>query len=375
MFEGDRDFYHGGRRPGLLSYLLVGLVGAVIGGIMVLYLAPGIVSKSQRFKEFRGDETSPPPITTGAQSPVIEIADKVSPTVVGISNRVNVSTFFTHQRVEKGAGSGVIFDENGYIVTNYHVIKDNDQLIVTLPDGKQVQAKLVGVDERTDLAVIKVDVKNLKAAVFGDSEKVRVGELAVAIGNPLGEQFASTVTAGVISALNRNVDVDEQRFQLLQTDAAISPGNSGGALVNSKGEVIGINSVKIVDVDVEGLNFAIPSNIVKPIVSSIIKNGKVIRPWLGILGGDVTPQVAEQYGLSTKSGILVSDLPQDSPAAKAGMQRGDVIISFNGEKLKDFADLRNKIEKFKIGDKVKVTVIRGKEQKTLNVTLEQLPQQ
>ncbi len=372
MFNDDYEFYNTKRRPSLFSYMAVALIGALIGGIITSYFSP-LIGRNP-LPENKPRQSSPP-IASGADSPVIEIAEKVGPTVVGISNRVNIDTSFFHRNVEKGSGSGVVYSTDGYIVTNKHVIEGTENIVVTLPNGKKIPGKIVGADERTDLAVIKVDQKGLKAADFGDSDKVRVGELAVAIGNPLGEQFASTVTAGVISALNRTVDVEERRFRLLQTDAAISPGNSGGALVNSRGQVIGINSVKIVDVNVEGLNFAIPANTVKPIVESIIKNGKVVRPWLGILGGDVDPVVIQQFKLATDQGVFVSELPDNSPAAKAGVQKGDVIVAFDGKELKDFGELIARLDKKKIGDKVEIVVVRGKEEKKLTVTLEQMPEQ
>ncbi len=372
MYRDDQDFYSGGRRTNLLSYMLAALLGAVIGGVIVLFVSPLVLNK-----QFNNTDYNPPiaPITSSVDSPVIQIAERVGPSVVGVSNRVNVSTFFNHERVEKGSGSGVIFAANGYIITNYHVVKEADQLIVTLPSGKPVPGKLIGVDQRTDLAVIKVDEDGLRTATLGNSDKVRVGELAVAIGNPLGEEFASTVTAGVISALNRTVDIEEKQFRLIQTDAAINPGNSGGALVDSRGEVIGINSVKIVDVNVEGLNFAIPSNTVKPIVESIIKFGKVIRPWIGILGGDVNPALAEQYSLAVDSGVFVSELPPGGPADKAGMKSGDVIVSLNKNEVRNFSDLRNRVDNQKIGDTIEIVIMRGKEKKTLNLTLQQMPEQ
>ncbi len=374
MFRDDRDFYPGSRRPGLWSYLAVALLGAIIGGLIVAYLSPLLVKEKAR-PDQAGLKPPQSSVVSVYDSPVIQIAEKVGPAVVGISNRVNVSTFFSQQRVEKGSGSGVIFDSGGYIVTNYHVINGADQLMVTLADGRQLPGKVVGADRRTDLAVLKVDKKGLPAAAFGDSDKIRVGELAVAIGNPLGEELFSTVTAGVISAVNRSVEVQAERFRLIQTDAAINPGNSGGALVNSRGEVIGINSIKIVDVNIEGLNFAIPSNTVKPIVASIIEHGRVIRPWLGIVfGGDVNPAIAEQYGLGTDRGVLVAELPAGSPAAKAGVKSGDVIVSFNKQEIKNFAELRVSVDKQKIGDKVEIIIVRGKSRQTLTLTLEQLPE-
>jgi serine protease Do len=377
MSGDDRDFYYAQNqkpRPSLLAYLAVALIGAVIGGFIVASAIPELIKNEAKLNSPNITQSLPPIASTG-DSPAVRIAETVGPTVVGISNRVDVNSFFAHQNIEQGTGSGVVFDANGYIVTNYHVIQSSDQIIVTLPNGKKVNGKVVGTDQRTDLAVVKVEEKGLKAAIFGDSDKIRVGELAVAIGNPLGEELASTLTAGVISAINRSVDVEEQRFRLIQTDAAINPGNSGGALVNFRGEVIGINSIKIVDVNVEGLNFAIPSNTVKPIVESIIKNGKVIRPWIGILGGDVNPDIAEQYNLSSDTGVFVSELPSGSPAGKAGLKSGDVIVSINGQIVKSFVDLRAALDKQKVGDKVEVIVQRGKNAQTFNIILEQMPQQ
>lgn len=373
MFSDDRDFYSGGRRPSPLSYLAAALLGAVIGGLLVVYLTPQFIKKVPAEEAARYNNTTTPPIAASSDSPVIQIAQKVGPTVVGISNRVSVSSFFSSQRVETGSGSGVVLSEDGYIVTNYHVVKDADQLLVTLPNGKQGPAKIIGVDQRTDLAVIKVEQNGLQPAVFGNSDNIKVGELAVAIGNPLGEELASTVTAGVISALNRTVDIEEKQFRLIQTDAAVNPGNSGGALVNYRGEVIGINSIKIVDVNVEGLNFAIPSNTVKPIVDSIIKYGKVVRPWIGVVGGDVNQALTERYNLAVSKGVFVSELPAGGPAQKAGIQPGDVIISLNKKEIAVFSDLRNIIEKLKIGDTVEVVVMRGGQKKTLSVTLGEMP--
>ncbi len=373
MYHDDHDFYSGQRRPNLISYIAAVLIGAILGGVIAAFVTTGLLNNSQNFST--REKESPAPIEAATESPVVRIAEEIGPAVVGISNRVDVSSFFYNQQVEQGTGSGVIFDEAGYIVTNYHVIQDSDQLVITLPNGKQVSGKLVGVDSRTDLAVIKINEKGLKSAVFGDSDKIKVGELAVAIGNPLGEQLASTVTTGVISALNRTVDVNEQRFQLIQTDAAINPGNSGGALVNSRGEVVGINSVKIVDINVEGLNFAIPSNTVKPIVKSIIKNGRVIRPWIGIIGGDVNPAMKERFGLSVDTGVFVSELPPEGPAAKAGLESGDVIISFDGHDVRNFGDLRTYIDKHKIGDEVRLVVMRGTDKKSIQLKLEQMPEE
>lgn len=373
MFSNDRDFYSGDRRPSLLSYLAAALLGAIIGGLLVVYLTPLLLKKLPAEENARYNNNAAPPVADSSESPVIRIAQEVGQTVVGISNRVSVSSFFSSQRVETGSGSGVVLSKDGYIVTNYHVVKDADQLLITLPNSKRVPGKIIGVDQRTDLAVIKVEEKGLQPAVFGNSDDIRVGELAVAIGNPLGEELASTVTAGVISALNRTVDIEEKQFKLIQTDAAVNPGNSGGALVNPHGEVIGINSIKIVDVNVEGLNFAIPSNTVKPIVDSIIKYGKVVRPWIGVVGGDVNEPLAERYNLAVSKGVFVSELPAEGPAQKAGIKAGDVIVNLNKKQIADFGDLRDILEKLKIGDVVEVVVMRGKQEKTFSLTLGEMP--
>lgn len=375
MFQDDRDYYYREKRPGLFSYLIVSLAGAVVGGLLVAYLLPGIKSIPQpKAGQPPAGQVSPPVAAQGAASPVIAIAENLGSTVVGITNKVNVDTFFAHQKVERGSGSGVIFDARGYIVTNYHVVKGSDQITVTLHDGKQVPGRVVGFDDRTDLAVIKINADKLTVARFGNSDGVKVGELAVAIGNPLGAEFARTVTAGVISAVNRTVNVDEQQFRLLQTDAAINPGNSGGALVNSRGEVIGINSIKIVAEEVEGLNFAIPVNTVKPIIESIITKGKVVRPWLGVVvRGDVDKAIAAELDLPVDYGVVVAGPAAGAPAAKAGIQANDIIIALDNKPVRDFPGLREALEKRKIGDKVEVTVLRDKQQKKFTLILAEMP--
>lgn len=383
----DPDFY--GKRPSFLSYLAMGLIGALIGGLIVAVFAQawGLIPQTPQLQGRPADTAPPvpPPAASsvpGEPSPIIAIAEKVGPTVVGIRNMSNSGAFFkAHPSVEQGSGSGVLIDEQGYIVTNNHVVEGAEKLLVSLANGKELEGKIVGRDPRTDLAVVKVDPSRAGKFLFarlGDSDKVRVGELAVAIGNPLGEEFARTVTAGIISALNRTVEVGEgQRFTLLQTDAAINPGNSGGALVNNQGEVIGINSVKIINERVEGMNFAIPINTAKPIIRDLIAQGKVIRPWLGILyrGMKNNDEFKEQYGLPVNYGIFVDSVVPDGPAAKAGMQDKDILIAFNDKKITTFPDLQQALEKVKVGDNVTVTVIRGKTTKVLNVKLGEMPQQ
>jgi serine protease Do len=380
----DPDFF--GRRPSLLSYLAIGLIGVILGSLLVTVLTspkslvpiPAQNSSDSR----RAYVPSIAPSTPGEPSPIIAIAEQVGPTVVGIKNMSKNEAFNkAHPGIAQGSGSGVLIDDQGYIVTNNHVVAGAEKLLVSLANGKELEGKLIGRDPRTDLAVVKIDPAQAGKFLYarlGDSDKVKVGELAVAIGNPLGEEFARTVTAGIISALNRTVEVGEgQRFTLLQTDAAINPGNSGGALVNSQGEVIGINSVKIINEKVEGMNFAIPINRVKPIIQDLISQGKVIRPWLGVLyrGVNNNDRLKAEKGYPVNYGIVVDQVAPNGPAAKAGMLDKDILIAFNEEKVTTFPDLQQFIEKVKIGDNVKVTVLRGKATIVLTVKLEEMPQQ
>jgi len=242
--------------------------------MLSLYLAPIILGTNPIQPNPPGlNQPKLPDIPQGGLdvSPVVAIAEQVGPTVVGISNRGQVQDFFGRTTVEeRGSGSGVIIDSRGYIVTNYHVIEGASEIVVSLADGRKVTGELVGSDPRTDLAVVKIKADNLPVAVLGDSSKLKTGELAVAIGNPLGIEFARSVTVGVVSATDRTLTIGDRQFRLIQTDAAINPGNSGGALVNSRGEIIGINSAKLVIKGVEGMGFAIPINKAPPLLPGLI---------------------------------------------------------------------------------------------------------
>ena len=372
----DKDFYHKSPKSGIVPYIIISLISAVIGGLIMSFFVLGTQAPKSISQTEKLNNKSTPFINVpaGGTANIPEIAKNVGPSVVGVTNRSNIEGFFDNKSIESGSGTGIIFDSKGYIVTNYHVVKGATELVVTMVDGKQLPAKLVGTDSRTDLAVLKINAENLTVARLGDSDKVEVGEPAIAIGNPLGQEFARTVTVGVISALKRQILVQgQQQPDLIQTDAAINPGNSGGALVNSNGEVIGINSAKIVAQEVEGINFAIPTNTAKPIIEDLVKFGKVVRPWMGIIWvSDVTASVAEQYGLPVKEGVIIEVAP-GGPAEKAGIKNGDVIIEINGEKIKDFQELRKAIEKKKIDDKINVKLIRDKKEKTVKVTLGEAP--
>lgn len=259
----------------------------------------------------------------------------------------------------KGQGSGFIFDKRGYIFTNEHVIDNADEITVTLADGRKYKAKVVGMDREFDVAILKIDVKDdLPVIKLGDSSKTEVGEWVIAIGNPFG--LEQTVTVGVISALGRNLAVSKEHIytDLIQTDASINPGNSGGPLINMKGEAIGINSA-IIPYG-QGLGFAIPINRVKRIFNDIIKYGEVKRPWLGVYIQDLDENLKNYFKVDF--GVLISDVVKNSAAEKAGLKRGDIIIRYNGKKIKDTKTLQALVKDSEIDQKVFITIIRkGKE--------------
>lgn len=304
---------------------------------------------------------------------IVQAVKKVGPAVVGITTRVyNRDMFNEKVQVGQGVGSGVIFDKRGYIVTNNHVVGENKQVVVALADGKNVTGTVIGRDARTDLAVVKVDVADLPVAQFGDSDTLQAGETAIAIGNPLGLELQGTVTVGVISALNRTLDQTGQGLKLIQTDAAINPGNSGGALVNADGEVIGINSAKIAKEGVEGLGFAIPINGAYPILQSIIDNGKVIRPYLGIYGIDKNRAARFGYQLSTE-GVYIYKLVAGGPLARAGLRHGDILVKLDDQSITTFDDLEKGLSSHKVGDSIVVSYVRDDDTLSAKVTLAEAP--
>ena len=312
---------------------------------------------------------------SGARNtPIVEAAKKVGPTVVGITNKAYVRDFFNRvQLAERGYGSGVIYDKSGLIVTNNHVVDGASEIVVSLADGRSAQGKVLGADAATDLAVVKIELDNLPVAEFGDSSTVQVGEPAIAIGNPLGMEFRGSVTVGIISALNRSVEIGEKKFTLFQTDAAINPGNSGGALVNADGEIIGINSAKIGVSNVEGMGFAIPINNVKPIIKELASKGRIAHPYVG--ASLIDADIAKHYGfdMDLHGGLFIMKLTKGGPLARAGARTGDIITEFNGIKVKTVADLRNEIAKKQVGDQVNITILRNENQMTLAVTLQEYP--
>ncbi len=316
------------------------------------------------------------PASDARNTPVVQAAKKVGPAVVGITNKAVARDWFNRQvEVDQGTGSGVIFRADGYIVTNNHVVQGAKDITVALSDGRTMKATLVGADSFTDLAVVKVDATDLPTAEFGDSDDIMVGEPAIAIGNPMGLEFQGSVTAGVISALNRTLNIGENRVKLLQTDAAINPGNSGGALVNADGKVIGINSAKLAATGVEGMGFAIPINTVKPIIEELIQKGHVSYPYLGI--GVLDKQTAAQagYQLNVDAGVIVMQVEIGGPADSAGIQQRDLILKIDGKETNTVGQLRSIVSEHKIGDTVTVTISRNGKQSDVSVTLAEMPVQ
>lgn len=311
-------------------------------------------------------------------SDVTVIAKKAGPSIVGIRMTVAGARYgrlgTSNSRV--GEGSGIIIRNDGYIMTNYHVVSyadpksglsSNTILEVFLPDGREAKAVFKGGDSKTDLAVIKVDLKNLPVAELGDSSDLEVGELAVAIGNPLGMEFAGSVTVGVVSALNRTISMDDKTLNLIQTDAAINEGNSGGALLNSSGQVIGINSAKISASGVEGLGFAIPVNDAKPIIDHLMTYGYVKgRPSIGISGSEISSVYAAYYGLP--KGFYITDVVPGSGADKAGIRANDILVTLAGKVIETIQDLDKAKEPYKPGDTVTVVVSRNNQNVSLKLT-------
>ncbi len=275
-----------------------------------------------------------------------------------------------YEHKQRSGGSGVIVDKEGYILTNNHVIEGADKVKVRLNDGREFTATVKGQDSRTDLAVLHMKSKDLPVATLGDSDKLEVGEWAIAIGSPFGLEH--TVTVGVISAKGRSGFGTGTYEDFVQTDASINPGNSGGPLINIDGEVIGINAMIIQPGT--GIGFAIPINMAKQILNDLIKTGKVVRPWLGISVQDLTPEIAEHFKAKEKEGVLVGQVYQGTDAEKAGLASGDIIISVDDKPIKNGGELVKEIQKRKVGQKVKLSIIREGKPLTVEVTTSAMPE-
>ena len=304
------------------------------------------------------------PTSTSDSLTTPQIYEKTINSVVAISTYLNQGGY--QQAI--GTGTGIIMSEDGYIITNAHVIEDGNQITVTLNDGTEYQAQVVGSDSKVDIAVIKVEATGLTAGNFGDSDSLVHGEPAIVIGNPLGMDFAGTITDGIISSTSREVKIDNYIMNLLQTNAAVNPGNSGGPLINCRGEIVGVVSAKISVDDVEGIGFAIPINTALNVANDFIEYGYVKnRPMLGIAVEVVPELYAQFYG--SQPGLKVVSVQDGSAADLAGIMPGDRIISFNGTEISTSAELDYEKDKYNIGDTVKITVLRENQEITLDLTL------
>ena len=302
----------------------------------------------------------------------ISVVGKVKPAVVAITTRVEVLEFFGGRSTREGAGSGWIIDEEGHIVTNNHVIKGAESITVTLADGRALEARVVGTDALNDLAVLKVEGTNLPTAQIGDSSKLQIGEWVLAIGNALGRGIS--VKEGIVSRLEVTVSVSGQNlYDLIETSAAINPGNSGGPLVNMSGEIIGITSVKLAAVGVEGLGYAISTNTATPIIEELVQKGYVVRPWLGVVVSSVDQSVALMMNLAVDKGALVQQIASDSPAGKADLKEGDVIVSMRGKEITNAQELVRALHAIEIGEEVEISFWRGDTEYTTTAILVESP--
>lgn len=384
--------------------ILTSFVSGMIGATLILYLClyvPDIRNmllssdSDEEEKEISKIFTSKGSVNKGVSieeysETAILVANKVLPSVVGIEVDFSVSANYptfsaaTQSATSKATGSGVIISEDGYILTNNHIIDTstsstskyytvsdaNKVLIYLYEESEPVEAEIIGSDSVTDLAILKIDRADLTPAEIGDSDSVKVGEFAMAIGNPL--DMRNTVTSGIISGINREIEDDNgTMYTLLQTDAAINAGNSGGALVNADGKLIGINTLKMSGTGVEGMGFAIPINSTLDISEQLISTGKVKRPYIGISGTDVGESLSEYYNIPV--GVYVRSIQSDGPAKSSDLKPGDVIIKFNGEKVETMSQLNKKKNDCKIGDEITLTVSRSDEELDVKITLTEQP--
>ncbi len=302
----------------------------------------------------------------------VSAVDKISKSVVNISSvRMLQDQLFRVFPVE-GVGSGVVIDEKGHILTNNHVIDDVERLKVTLADGRVLRGRVVGSDEVTDLAVIKVEAEQpLPAAELGNSDDLKAGQIVMAIGNPFGLTGGPAVTAGIVSSLNRSIQARSGVLELIQTDAAINPGNSGGPLVNTNGQVIAINTANMPYA--QGIGFAVPINTAKSILKELIEKGRVTRPWIGVASMKVTPQLARYYGLPASEGALIAKVEPYSPADDAGLRKGDIIEEIDGSRVEDPTQIASHVRKKQVDDQLTLTVNRYGRQLKVPIQVDERP--
>ncbi|MED3822146.1 trypsin-like peptidase domain-containing protein [Priestia flexa] len=382
------------RRRG--GWFLSSLIGAIIGGIVVvtalpflsnLNLLPNPPAEENQGSIQNGEDIVQKTVSVDVNTDITKAVNQVNEAVVGVVNIQQGESFWNESGQDAGTGSGVIYKKQGnkaFIITNHHVIQGAQQIEVSLYDGSRVPARALGSDELMDLAVIEIDAEHVtKIASYGDSDKLKVGEPVIAIGNPLGLQFSGSVTQGVVSGVNRVIPQDlnndgspDWQAEVIQTDAAINPGNSGGALINIDGRLIGINSMKIAQQEVEGIGLAIPINMARPVVDDLENYGEVRRPYLGVDALSLSEISGYHLKETLKlpkdvvNGVAVLNVAAGSPADKAGLKEYDVIVALDGEDIKDLVGLRKHLYIDKeIGDSMEVTFYRQGKKQTVTVKL------
>jgi serine protease Do len=367
------------------------IIGMIIGLVIYSQLVPATFANAQSSKISKDSID----LLTKTGRAMAEVTSAVKPAIVNISTTRTVKIaggkdpfmddpFFKrffgdnfrqkHPKEQKsiGLGSGVIVSSDGYIITNYHVVKEADDIKVLMSDKKEYAGKIIGSDPKTEISIVKIEATGLPTVSWGNSDALQVGEVVLAVGNPYG--LNQTVTMGIVSALGRaNVGIADYE-DFIQTDAAINPGNSGGALVNVKGELVGINTaIYTTSGGYQGIGFAIPSNMVKTVIDSLIKKGKVVRGWVGVSIQEITPELAKQFQLKDEVGALVGDVVENGPAEKAGLKRGDVIIEYDGKKIEEPNNLRNMVANTSPGEKHQMKVLRDGKAVTIQLTIGELP--
>ncbi len=375
---------------GILIFLSQSITVGLVAALLVLLLKPELLQESRPVVEVR--ESGVPTASPAAMLPSFaDAVEKAAPSVVNIYSTKVVERrpsllddplfrrFFDgnpavrpRRQLETSLGSGVLFSRQGYVITSNHVIAGADEIEILLRDGRSTRATLVGSDPDTDLAVLKVDLDDLPAIVLGDSTAMRVGDVVLAIGNPFG--VGQTVTMGIVSATGRKRLGLSTFENFIQTDAAINPGNSGGALINPAGELIGINTAIYSRTGgSQGIGFAIPVDLAKEVMTEIIEHGRVIRGWIGVSINNVTPRLAEAFHLREVRGVVLAGIYRDSPAARAGLRQGDILLEFNGEPLIDARDLLERVARQKPGSVIRLGGLRGEKGFIAELTVAERP--
>ncbi len=346
------------------------LLSSISAGLAVWIASKKTVQNVVIYQQSENGNNTSTTVNTVVTNDITDIIEKISEEVVEVYTEAVSYNSFYGQYVSSGAGSGVVYSKDGYILTNNHVIDGASSIKVKTNDGTEYEATLIATDAVSDIAILKIDADNLKAAVIGSSSSLKVGENCIAIGNPLGT-LGGSVTTGIISALSRNITIDGQEMTLLQTNTAINPGNSGGGLFNYNGELIGIVNAKSSGSDIEGIGFAIPIDYVKDIAEQLLTNGYVEgRPSIGISCTSIESiQQAWNYGVSSY-GVYINEVVGEN-AKEAGLEAGDLIVALNGTTISNYEGLKSALNKYSAGDEVTITVLRGRSQVDIKVVLEQ----